>query len=134
MARKNPKKGQLKILDEIKKQLILQAERWGRTDYYTPVRLEEMELGQCHKIISDLYMEKANIEYELETAGADTKAVAIKLEKLGLYIRKAQKVISKHERNLTKQLVKMIGDKAQTSKGLSYYQPKSLVSVFLNEN
>ena len=92
MAKKS-KKGQVRILNEIRDQLVLQAERWGRKGYYTPLKLEEIELEQCRKIRSDFLAEKSNLEYEMNMIGTDKREVLIKIERLESYIKKADRVI-----------------------------------------
>lgn len=130
MARKN-KKSQKSILNEIKTQLILQAERWGRKDYYTQDKLEEMELDQCKKIKGDLLSEKNNIEYELNMLDTDKRDVLIKLERLEAYLKRADKVIKKHEKTITKLYEKKIGDTEMIKKAAKGYSVKPKISVMV---
>ena len=104
------KNAQFKVLDEIKSQLVMQAERWGRKDYYTPLKLEEMVLGQCRKIYGDFLSEKSNLEYELHLIEADRKEIKMKLDKLEGYMKKANRVIKQREKNIDKQFEKLIGN------------------------
>ena len=131
MARKS-KKGQLRILNEIKDQLILQADRWGKKDSYTPLKLEEMVLEQSRKIKSEFLAEKANLEYEMNMLGTDKREVLIKIERLETYIRKADSVIEKHERNISRMLDKMVGDKIGVKKAEKTLKTKPNVSVMLD--
>ena len=131
MAKKS-KKGQLRILNEIRDQLVLQAERWGRKGYYTPLKLEEIELEQCRKIRSDFLAEKSNLEYEMNMLGTDKKEVLIKIERLESYIKKADRVIEAHEKRIEKMLQKMIGDKSAIKKAESYIKTKPRISVMIN--
>ncbi|MBI5700574.1 hypothetical protein HZC34_01850 [Candidatus Saganbacteria bacterium] len=130
MAKKT-KKSQKSILNEIKTQLILQAERWGRKDYYTQDKLEEMELDQCRKIKGDLLSEKNNIEYELNMLDTDKKEVLIKLERLEAYLKRADKVIKKHEKTITKLYEKKIGDTEMIKKAARGYNVKPKISVMV---
>lgn len=130
MARKQ-KKAQTKLLNEIKTQLILQAERWGRTDFYTPLKLEELELDQCLKIRGDLLAEKSNLEYELHSLGTDKKEVLIKLERLNLYLRRADYVIRKHAKNINKIIDKTLEGSDVINRALRGLRPMSTVSVMM---
>lgn len=130
MSRKS-KKAQKLVLDEIQKQLILQAERWGRADHYTPIKLEEMEVEQCYKILGDLYAEKANLEYELHILGTDKHEVLIKIERLNVYIKRALSIVQKHENKIRKIIGKSHGDVSNISRALAN---KSGVSILISEN
>jgi len=125
------KKGQVRILHEIRDQLILQADRWGRKDYYTPLKLEEMELEQCRKIRGELLAEKANLEYEMSMLGTDKKEVLVKIERLGIYIKKADRVMESHERNILKALQKRIGDKKEIKRAEKSIRSEPLISVVI---
>jgi len=128
---KKRKKAQLKILNEIRDQLVLQAERWGRTNYYTPLKLEELVLEQGHKIKGDFLAERSNLEYEMNLLGTDKREVLIKIERLESYIKKADRTIESHERNISRLLDKMVGDKQAISLATSYLKKKSLISVMI---
>ena len=135
MARGNRKKrAQKKILGEIKKQLILQADRWGRKDYYSPIKLEEMELDQCRKIKGDLLAEKSNLEYEMHMVDSNKKEVLIKLERLNTYLKRADRVITRHEKSIIKIIEKSIGNRKDINSALKAIEPKSLISVLINGN
>lgn len=116
------------MLDEIKNQLVLQAKRWGREDYYTSVKLEEMELSQCGKILGDLLSEKANLQYEAQAMDENKKEIGLKLSKLDLYIKKAARVMKKHEKSISKVLSKSIEEEKFGLK------PKNKVSVLISDN
>ena len=131
MKRKNSQK---KILNEIKTQLVLQAERWGRQDYYTPIVLEEMGLEQSRKILADLLSERANLEYELHLLGSDKHELLIKLERLEAYVKRARKVIERHQKNIHKSLEKMIGDKDKLKLIMRKMRPENNISVFIQAN
>ena len=104
MARK--KKGQSKIIAELKKQLLIQAERLGIRDRYTPLWFVEQKILALGKILAEFYAERANLEYELNILGSDKKDILIKLEKLHAYIRKAEtlreRYINKFEKIIDK--------------------------------
>lgn len=127
-------KAQKIILGEIKKQLILQAERWGRKNYYTPLKLEEIELEQCGRIKGELLSEKSNLEYELHVLGSDKGEVVAKVEKLGMYLKKADRVINAHKKLIEKLIQKNIGDRAQIQKAVSSINSGSSISVVVGEN
>ncbi|MBU0573505.1 MAG: hypothetical protein KKH83_03395, partial [Candidatus Margulisbacteria bacterium] len=128
MARKK-NKGKFKVLEEIKNQLILQAERWGKKDHYTPLRLQEMELAACRKIKGDFLAEKANLEYEMQMLGTDKKEVLIKIEKLNMYISKSDFVIEQYQRKIERMLEKLCGDKKEVDRALKRVRESHKVSV-----
>ncbi|MEE8638320.1 MAG: hypothetical protein V3T21_04655 [Candidatus Margulisiibacteriota bacterium] len=128
------KKAQQRVLNEIQHQLVLQAERWGRKDHYTPMKLEEMVLGQCYKIKGDFYGERANLEYELQRIGTDKKECLIKLEKLEGYLKKADRGIKGHRKAIARILDKMVGDKEKVLKVLGKTLRKPAISLMLGEN
>lgn len=135
MAKGNKrKKAQLRVLGEIKNQLILQAERWGKKDYYTPFKLEEMELEQCSKIRGELLAEKANLEYELHLVGSDKKDVLIKIERITSYIKRADWAEGRHQRKISAMIEKLTGDKAAIKKAQGSIEQKHFVSVLINDN
>lgn len=127
-------KAQKIILEEIKKQLILQAERWGRKDYYTPLRLEETELLQCRKIVGELFTEKANLEYELHLLESNKSEVVQKIERLDLYLKRAAKVTSKHERSVSQIIQKTIGNEKEIQKAVTSIKRKPLISILISDN
>lgn len=127
------KKAQLIVVEEIKNQLILQAKRWGRENYYTPLLLEEMELDACRRIKGEFLAERANLEYELHTLDSDKKESLIKLERLESYIKKSKRVIKSHEKKIKKMLEKVFGDKNSIKKALSYYNNKPQVSILISD-
>ncbi|MFH1617441.1 MAG: hypothetical protein ABIB65_02565 [Candidatus Margulisiibacteriota bacterium] len=132
MARKK-NKGKFKVLEEIKNQLILQAERWGKKDHYTPLRLQEMELAACRKIKGDFLAEKANLEYEMQMLGTDKKEVLIKIEKLNMYISKSDFVIEQYQRKIERMLEKLCGDKKEVDRALKRVRESHKVSVMVGE-
>jgi hypothetical protein len=135
MARgKKRKRKQKRILNEIQKQLLLQAERWGKAGHYTPMKLEEMVLEQCHRVKSDFLIEKANLEYELQRIGTNKKECLIKLEKLEGYLKRSDRAIKGHHRVIFKIIDKMVGEKEMVVKALGKTFRKPAVSLFIGEN
>lgn len=130
------KKAQMMILEEVKKQLLLQAERWGRSGLYTPQKLEEIEMEAVLRIKSDLLSERANLEYELQAIRTNKRDVDIKLSRLESYIKRADRIAKKHDKNIEKILDKMIVDRKTVSGALNITRMKqdSLISVFLSDN
>ena len=130
MAR-GAKKAQAKILQEIKNQLVLQAERWGKKDHYTPLKLEDLELEQCRKIKGDLLAERSNLDYELHMLDTDKRELLIKLEKLEVYLKRADHVIGRHEKNMSKMIDKSIGDRKKIRNAERLYKKGSAISVLV---
>ena len=129
---KKSQKGKLRLLNEIRDQLILQAERWGRKDYYTPLKMAEIELEQARRIKGDFLAEKSNLEYEMNMLGTDKQEVLIKTEKLGIYLKRCDRIIENYEKRIGKIIDKVIGDKAKIKKAESQIKPKSTISVIIN--
>jgi hypothetical protein len=117
MSRKQ-KKSQKKIINELKKQLMIQAERLGIRDDYGPLSMEELKIESVGKIMSDLYMEKSNLEYELNIIGSNKKEIQIKLERLNRYIRKAVSVHERHHGKFEELIEKGMGDLEKTRRAL----------------
>jgi len=120
------KNAQRKLINELKNQVLIQAERLGVRDRYTPLVLEEMKLDALRKILTEFYMEKANLEYEMNILGSNKKEILIKLERLHAYIRKAEGLREKHLKNFNKLLEKGVGDKGKVEKVVSRLQPKRI--------
>ncbi len=133
MAKKK-NRGQLRVLEEIKTQLILQAKRWGKENYYTPDKLEEMENDQCRKILSDLLTEKINLEYEAHLIDCNKREIEIKLEKLNMYIKKSISVSKRHEKNISRYIDRLSGDQGKIKRATDLINRKPRVSVLLSEN
>ena len=134
MAGRKRKRSRLKILNEIRSQLVLQAERWGRKEYYTPLRLEEMELEQSRFINGDLLAEKSNLEYELHMLGSNKHDLLIKMERLSGYIKKASRVIEGHEKSIKRTLDKLIKDRDKLDAVIKRLRPDTTFSVMINSN
>jgi hypothetical protein len=117
------KNSQKKLIDELKNQLLVQAERLGIREQYTPVALEEMKLDAIRKILTEFYMERSNLEYELNMLGSNKKEILIKLERLNSYIRKAESLRDKHYGKFGKLLEKGLGDVQNTQKAVRRLNP-----------
>lgn len=130
------KKAQMLILEEVKKQLLLQADRWGRTGYYTPQKMEEMETEACQRIRSDLLAERSNLEYELLAIKSSKKDVDIKLSKLESYIKRADRLMKRHDKNIEKIIEKMTVDRKKVFGALNTVRMKKepLISVLISDN
>ena len=121
MSKKKSK--QKKIINELKKQLLIQAERLGIRDDYNPLNLEEMKLGSIKKILGDLYMERANLEYELNMLGTKKKEVLIKLERLNAYIHKGVSLHGRHIAKFEDLIEKGMGDLKKTRRAVRKLEP-----------
>lgn len=130
------KRAQMTILEEVKKQLLLQAERWGRSGFYTPQKLEDMEFEACQRIRSDLLAERSNLEYELQAIKSSKKDVDIKLSKLESYIRRADRLMKRHDRNIEKIIEKMTVEKKKVfgALGTVKMRKEPLISVLISDN
>jgi len=118
------KKGsQKKLINELKNQLFIQAERLGVRDRYTPSAMEEMKIDAIRKILTEFYMERSNLEYELNILGSNKKEILIKLERLNSYIRKAEGLRDKHVKSFEALLDKQMGDKVRALKAASRINP-----------
>ena len=137
MARGNKKaKAQMLILEEVKQQLLLQAERWGRSGFYTPLKLEEMEVDAGSRIKGDLLAERANLEYELQMLEGSRREIEMKLSRLDGYLRRADNVIKKHSRSVEKTIEKLVGDRKKTFGALDRVKmrSRSVISVMISDN
>ena len=129
-------KAQMMILDEVKKQLLLQAERWGRTEHYTPLKLEEFEVEACRRIKGDLLAERANLEYEMQALFSNKREVEMKLSRLETYLKRADRVNKKHSKNVDKMIEKLVGDRRKTLGALDRLKARdnSMISVLISDN
>jgi hypothetical protein len=121
MSRK--KNTQRKLINELKNQLMIQAERLGVSDQYTPIFAEEIKIDSVRKILTEFYMERSNLEYELNILGSNKKEVLIKLERLNAYVRKAEGLREKHCKQYSQQLEKGLGDQVRTRRAVSKLNP-----------
>ncbi|MFH1361976.1 MAG: hypothetical protein ABIH69_04915 [bacterium] len=108
------KSAQKKLINELRKQLFTQAERLGVRDQYTPIVLEELNLDAVKKILTEFYMERSNIEYELSMMGSNKRESLIKLERLNVYIRKAEAMVERQDKKIEKLLDGNVGDQKTT--------------------
>jgi hypothetical protein len=129
MARRGKKNAQAKIINEIQNQLMIQADLLGIKDLYTPEKLEEMSLESAGKILAEFYMEKSNLEYELNMLGTNKRELMMKLKKLDIYINRAHGKMQKCKQNIGKILEKMVGDQKETNKALKLYNETPKISI-----
>jgi hypothetical protein len=114
---------QKKLINELKNQLLVQAERLGIRDDYAPIFMEELKLDSVGKILTEFYMERANLEYELNMLGSNKKEILIKLERLNVYIRKAQALHVRHLGKFEDIIEKGMGDLKRTKRAIKKMQP-----------
>ncbi len=123
MRMRKKKDKQKQIINELKKQLLIQAERLGIRDDYNPLAMEELKIDSVLKILGDFYMERANLEYELNMLDSNKKELLIKLEKLNSYIRKGVGIHEKHLDKFEGLIEKGMGDIKKTQKAVRQLQP-----------
>ena len=120
---KKKRNSQKKIINELKNQLLIQAERLGVRERYTPVYQEEIKVDSARRILGEFYTERSNLEYELNMLGSKKKEVLIKLERLNSYVRKAETILDKHGRAIEGLLEKGLGDVKRTRRVVSRLKP-----------
>lgn len=120
------KSAQKKLVNELKNQLLVQAERLEIREYYSPVTMEELKIDSVRKILTEFYMERANLQYEMNSYGTNKKEVLIKLERLNAYIRKAEGLRERGLKNFEKLLDKGLGDKEKALKAIRKLKPVSV--------
>jgi len=129
MAGNKRQKAQVKILGEIEKQLSIKAKKLGIEERFGAVNFEEMKEESARKILDDLNAEKTNLEYELHMKGVLDKDSTIKLEKINMYITKAQRVIEKHEKNIEKLTGKATKARADALQAAKKLAPPPKISI-----
>lgn len=135
MARKNKiKNAQIKVINEIQNQIMIQAELLGIKDDYSPENIEEMTLASAEKILSEFYMEKSNLEYELHLLGSNKREIIMKLSKLAGYIKRAQKRVLACRKAIEKIIEKQVGDRKQTRQALRLYKELPRFSIYIGNN
>lgn len=112
-----------KLINELKNQLLIQAERLGIRERYSPLYMEEIKVDSARKILTEFYMERSNLEYELNIIGSNKKELLIKLERLNMYIRKAEGLREKYLVAFGKLLEKGVGDREKTSRAIRHLNP-----------
>lgn len=120
------KSAQKKLITELKNQLLVQAESLGVRDAYTPVVMEELKIDATGKILSEFYMERSNLLYELHIMGSQKKEILIKLERLNAYILKSEALRKRHTGSLSKLLAKGQGDKQKVKRVLQRLHPTNI--------
>ena len=63
---KKQRRVQQRVVGEIRKQLITQANRLGLKDYYTQEKITDIQKEQCQKILWKFIEEKMNLNYKLD--------------------------------------------------------------------
>lgn len=121
MSKKKNK--QIQLINEMENQLLIQAERLGVRERYTPLAMEEMGIDAARKILTEFYMERANLEYEMSMMGTNKKELLIKLEKLHGYICKAEGLRDKHLKKIDKLLEEGVGDQKMVRIALQKIEP-----------
>jgi archaellum component FlaC len=120
------KNSQKKLINELKNQLLVQAESLGVREGYTPVVLEEIRVDSARKILTDFYMERANLLYELNILGSKKKEILIKLERLNSYVRKAESLRDRGVENVEKLIDKGIPNGDRARRAASRLRPVSI--------
>ena len=123
MSRKKVK-AQQRIFKELEKQLFTQADRLGIRHEFTPMKLKEIEFDAVKKHLLSFYAERSNLEYEMQMLGTNKRDTLIKLERLGVYIKRAERMKTQYEEKMQEMLEKMIPEnekvkKATRHKGIS---------------
>lgn len=109
-------KAQMRIFRELETQLMTQAERLGIRDRYSPLRLKELEYDALKKHLIAFYQERANLEYEMQMLGTDKKETLIKLERLEVYIKRAERMGEMFESDIQKMIAKLSPDSEKAKK------------------
>lgn len=112
------KNTQKKLVNELKNQLMIQAERLGINETYSPIYMEELKIDSVKKILTEFYMERSNLEYEMQMSGSPKKEILIKLERLNAYIRKAVGLQTRHLGDFEKLIDQGYDDRALTQKAV----------------
>lgn len=130
MSRKKVK-AQLRVFKELENQLLTQAERLGVKEDFAPLQLKEIEYEALEKHILAFYAERANLEYEMQMMGSNKKETLIKLERLHVYISRAERMKKLYEQNIQKMHEKMVPDK---EKALRATTDRTRISVSIGGN
>jgi hypothetical protein len=112
-------KAQMKIFKELETQLMVQAERLGVREDFDPFHMKELECDALNKHLIAFYQERANLEYEMQMLGTNKKEVLIKLERLGVYIRRAEKMAEQDQKEFRKMLDKLTPGKEAALKAVA---------------
>lgn len=111
---KKRKKAQARLFNELRNQLMIQAEKLGKRDFFTPYRAAETRAGSLRDILTELYIERSNLEYEMQSPGSSKHEVLRKLEKLHRYISKAERL----QENNNAHIDKLVGRKVNIREDL----------------
>ena len=89
-----------------------------------------MEYDALKNHLLSFYSERSNIEYEMQVLGTDKKEVLIKLEKLEIYIKRAERLLDMYKKYFGKVFKTQNEEKEKIEKFLT----KSRISVSVGEN
>jgi predicted nuclease with TOPRIM domain len=112
-------KAQMRIFKELEDQLLIQAERVGVREDYSPMHMREVESDALQKHLIAFYQERLNLEYEMQMLGTDKKEVLIKLERLEVYISRAERMAQMYEKEMAKLLERLTPDKEKVEKAIA---------------
>jgi|GEM_PF-1285051 len=115
MSRKKIK-AQLRVFKELENQLMTQADRLGVREHYTPIHMLELEHDALQQHTLAFYAERANLEYEMQMLGTDKKETLIKLERLHVYIKRAERMKMQYEKRIQMMLEKLMPEKENALK------------------
>lgn len=105
---KKQKKVQARVTNEMRKQLVTQAENLGLKGFFTQEKITEIKIEQCRNIAARLDEEKINLDYQIEMAGLGAEVnervedIKAKLFKISSLISKANTRIISLEKDLEK--------------------------------
>ena len=129
MTSKKRRKAQQRILSEIKSQLTIKAKKLNIEDRFSDINFEAMKQDAAKRILDDLNAEKTNLEYELYMKGVLDKESTIKLEKIQTYINRAQRVIEKYEKVISKMGEKAAPHREKAREAVKKITPTPKISV-----
>lgn len=96
------------VVAEIRKQLLMQAEKLGMKDYYSEEKINEIQSDQCGKIENKLSEELSSLNYQLSMfdmgfAGEQSESeIKSKIFKMSGFVSKAQGRMNYHSKNRSK--------------------------------
>ncbi|OGB90893.1 hypothetical protein A2625_07630 [candidate division WOR-1 bacterium RIFCSPHIGHO2_01_FULL_53_15] len=113
----------MSIFRELETQLFTQAERLGIRDRFSALQIKEYEHDAIRQHLIAFYQERANLEYEMSMFGTDKKETLIKLERLEVYIKRAERLAKAYEKSIGK-LLPAAGQKLPVSE-----RPRVFVTI-----
>ncbi len=112
-------KAQMRIFKELEDQLLIQAERVGVREDYSPMHMREIEYDALKKHLIAFYQERLNLEYEMQMLGTDKKEILIKLERLEVYIGRAERMLQLYDKEMAKILERLTPEKDKVEKAIA---------------